>query len=87
MLDYSATNRESVRKLDSAILLMCLDDYSPLTRDEVGRGLWHGDGLNRYFDKSLQFVVFENGKAGLNGEHSMMDATPTYRLCDYVCSR
>lgn len=24
--------------------------------------------ISSYFDKSLQFIVFENGKAGFNGE-------------------
>ena len=35
---------------------------------QTGRALWHGDGRNRYFDKSVQFVVFANGKAGMIGE-------------------
>ncbi|KAI9335833.1 carnitine O-acetyltransferase [Zopfochytrium polystomum] len=33
-------------------------------------------------EQSFQFIVFENGKAGFNGEHSKMDATPTSRLWD-----
>jgi carnitine O-acetyltransferase len=33
----------------------------------------------------MQFIVFDNAKAGFNGEHSMMDATPTSRLCEHVC--
>ena len=32
------------------------------------RALWHGDGRNRFFDKSIQLIVFSNGKAGFNGE-------------------
>ena len=52
--------------------MICLDDTEPYTRDEVGRALWHGDGRNRFFDKTLQFIVFKNGKAGFNGEHSMV---------------
>ena len=30
--------------------------------------MWHGDGRNRYFDKSVQFIVCDNGKAGFNAE-------------------
>jgi carnitine O-acetyltransferase len=33
-------------------------------------------GHNRWFDKSIQLFVTENGKAGLQGEHSMMDGMP-----------
>lgn len=60
---------------------------------DASRACWHGDGANRFFDKSLQFIVFENGKAGrifidtgFNGEHSRMDATPPNRLCDWILS-
>ncbi len=76
-----------MQKLESSVLLLCLDDTAPVTREEAGRALWHGDGRNRWFDKSLQLIVFENGKAGFNGEHSMMDATPTFRMCDYICEQ
>ncbi|KAL7750452.1 Carnitine O-acetyltransferase mitochondrial [Sorochytrium milnesiophthora] len=77
-------NERALKAIESSLFLVCLDDQSPVTREEVGRLLWHGDGRNRFFDKSLQFIVFENGKAGFNGEHSMMDATPTGRLCEWV---
>lgn len=35
-------------------------------------------------DKPVNFVIFENGKAGILGEHSVMDGTPTVALCDTV---
>lgn len=35
-------------------------------------------------DKPVQFIVFDNGKAGIMGEHSVMDGTPTVRLCQAV---
>ncbi len=35
-------------------------------------------------DKPLQFVVSQDGKAGLVGEHSVMDGTPTATMCDRV---
>ncbi|KAK9675261.1 Carnitine O-acetyltransferase mitochondrial [Basidiobolus ranarum] len=75
-----------LEKLESATLLLCLDDTSPTTRDEHSWSCWGGDGRNRYFDKSLQFLVFENGKAGFLAEHSSMDGTPNARLNDYILS-
>ncbi|KAI3631538.1 hypothetical protein MIR68_010421 [Amoeboaphelidium protococcarum] len=89
----SGRNEDVLRQIESAAFVICLDDEpsmeqypgdSPQTLSEVGRALWHGDGKNRWFDKSLQFIVFQNGKAGFLGEHSMMDATPTHRLCEYI---
>jgi carnitine O-acetyltransferase len=59
---------------------------------EFSRALWHGhatDGKaiglqNRWVDKPCEFIVYDNAKAGLMGEHSVMDGTPTQRMCDDV---
>ncbi|KAI9206579.1 acyltransferase ChoActase/COT/CPT [Polychytrium aggregatum] len=80
----SPLNAASLEAIESAILVLCLDDTKPVTHDEASRACWHGDGRNRFYDKSLEFIVFDNGKAGFLGEHSMMDATPTSRLCDFI---
>ncbi|OZJ04997.1 hypothetical protein BZG36_02111 [Bifiguratus adelaidae] len=86
LLSASSKNRSLMDKIDSAAFVLCMDNTTPVTREEVSRACWHGDGRNRFFDKPLQFIVFDNGKAGFNGEHSMMDGTATSRLNDYVCS-
>ena len=39
------------------------------------RACWHGDGRNRFYDKS-QLLVFANGRVGFNGEV----AAPTRHL-------
>ncbi|CAG8541519.1 20175_t:CDS:2, partial [Gigaspora rosea] len=84
--DVSAgSNEQLLKKIESSVFALCLDDTSPVTRDEISHACWVGDGRNRYFDKSLQFIVFENGRAGFCGEHSSMDGTPTCRLNDFVC--
>lgn len=79
-----ARNQAAIEDIESASFLVCLDDASPVTREERAHQYWHGDGENRYYDKPLQFIVNDNGTAGFLGEHSMMDGTPTHRLNDYV---
>ncbi|KAI8581739.1 hypothetical protein K450DRAFT_171831 [Umbelopsis ramanniana AG] len=79
-------NKELLKQIETSSFMVCLDDSSPVTRDELSRACWHGDGRNRFFDKPCQFIVFENGKAGFNGEHSSMDGTNTARLNDFVCT-
>ncbi|CAI2177916.1 1965_t:CDS:10 [Funneliformis geosporum] len=78
-------HEQLLKKIESSAFVLCLDDSSPITVDDISHACWVGDGRNRYFDKSLQFIVFENGKAGFNGEHSSMDGTPTCRLNEFVC--
>ncbi|KXS10143.1 hypothetical protein M427DRAFT_62879 [Gonapodya prolifera JEL478] len=76
---------EHLKAIESSVFMICLDDDTPVTNDEVARLMWHGRGDNRWFDKTCQFIVAANGKAGFLGEHSMMDATPTGTLGEFVC--
>ncbi|RKP25718.1 hypothetical protein SYNPS1DRAFT_15255, partial [Syncephalis pseudoplumigaleata] len=87
LLSVSPRNAATLERLESAVFLLCLDDTAPVTRDEVSAACWHGDGRNRYFDKSLQYVVFENGKAGVIIEHAGVDGTQLARLNDTICDR
>ncbi|PVV03974.1 hypothetical protein BB560_001534 [Smittium megazygosporum] len=84
LINAAPENAALLSEIESSILLLCLDNTAPVTMSELSRECWHGDGRNRFFDKPCQFLVFENGKAGFMGEHSMMDGTPTARLCDYI---
>ncbi|KAI9347533.1 acyltransferase ChoActase/COT/CPT [Pilaira anomala] len=85
LVSANPENAKLLEKVESSDFVICLDDQTPVTRDEGSRACWHGDGRNRFFDKPLQFIVFENGKAGFMGEHSCMDGTATCRLNEYVC--
>eukprot|EP01059_Diplonema_ambulator_P006739 TRINITY_DN16350_c0_g1_i2.p1 TRINITY_DN16350_c0_g1~~TRINITY_DN16350_c0_g1_i2.p1 ORF type:complete len:623 (+),score=232.67 TRINITY_DN16350_c0_g1_i2:47-1915(+) len=77
-------NEKQLHIIDSSVMALCLDDCTPQSIDETARTLWHGDGMNRWFDKPLQFIVADNGEAGFCGEHGIMDGTPTLRCVDWV---
>ncbi|KAI0821984.1 acyltransferase ChoActase/COT/CPT [Trametes gibbosa] len=83
LLAASPSNATSLEEIESAILVIALDDTKPVTREETSWQCWVGDGRNRFYDKH-QFIVFENGKSGFLGEHSCMDGTPTLRLNEFV---
>ncbi|KAK2463609.1 hypothetical protein APHAL10511_004360 [Amanita phalloides] len=91
-LASSPRNSAILHDIQSAAFIVCLDSSKPSTPEEHSRYLWHGEmvndipiGLrNRWVDKALQFVVFDNAYAGIMGEHSVMDGTPTARLSDDV---
>lgn len=81
-------NANTIDVIHSSAFIVCLDTEKPLNPIEFSRGLWHGAitqtdkgvqlGLrNRWVDKPVQLIVFDNAKAGLMGEHSVMDGTPT----------
>ncbi|KAG0271535.1 Carnitine O-acetyltransferase mitochondrial [Linnemannia exigua] len=60
-------------------------------RDQAAKDrvtLFEAHGSNKAhmakIESSMFLIVFANGRAGMNGEHSKMDATPTSRLCRYL---
>lgn len=79
--------------------MVCLDPATPSSKIasdpkadnpdvvEFSRQLLHGNGENRWFDKPLQWVVFDSGETGFIGEHSCMDGTPTAKVNDYIGAR
>lgn len=78
-------NKASLERIESSVIVLCLDDIKPVTTEECSWNYWWGDGKNRFYDKQ-QLIVTSNGKSGYMGEHSVMDGTPTLRMNDFVLS-
>uniref|UniRef100_A0A668AXY9 Carnitine O-acetyltransferase n=1 Tax=Myripristis murdjan TaxID=586833 RepID=A0A668AXY9_9TELE len=88
------TNKESVRAIQKSIFTVCLDAPMPRVSDElyqsrVAAQMLHGGGArwnsgNRWFDKTLQFIVGEDGTCGLVYEHAPAEGPPIVFLIDYV---
>lgn len=76
----------ALEKLESGAVLICLDtDEEPVSKAEMAELMLHGkNGWNRWYDKSIQLIVTKNGKAGLMGEHAMMDGMPVVNFADTV---
>nr|GAT46434.1 carnitine acetyl transferase [Mycena chlorophos] len=91
-LSSSPHNAAILETIQSAAFTISLDSGSPVGPIDHSRWLWHGELLNgvpvglqnRWVDKPVQFIVYDNAQAGLMGEHSVMDGTPTVRLSDDV---
>jgi carnitine O-acetyltransferase len=87
LVNGSPTTRESLRRLESAILVLVLErgEAPPEPRSaEAARMSLHGDACARWFDKSIQLVVAENGVAGICMEHAGFDGSTTLRFSDYL---
>lgn len=52
--------------------------------EETGKVMLHSDGHNRWFDKAIQLIVCENGRAGINMEHSGFDGHTCLRFAEDV---
>lgn len=84
LLSLSEQNRMAMTDLENAAFILCLDRNSPDSMQETSTMLLHGDGSDRFFDKALQFIVFQNGKSGINFEHSGVDGSVMLRLIGYI---
>ncbi|XP_075167500.1 carnitine O-palmitoyltransferase whd isoform X1 [Haematobia irritans] len=74
-------NRVSLHTVESAAFVVSLDDIPyefdlnrPELLDNFGKTLLHGNGYNRWFDKSFTVCVGTNGRVGFNAEHTWADA-------------
>ncbi|KAJ7600807.1 acyltransferase ChoActase/COT/CPT [Mycena floridula] len=83
LIAAGSLNAQSLEMIESAMIVVCLDDTKPVTREDISWACWVGDGRNRFFDKH-QLIVFDNGRSGFLGEHSCMDGTPTLRLNEFI---
>ena len=80
----SPKNSALINLINAAAFIICLDDGSPATATERCNQLLLGNPSNRWSDKSLQFVVCENGVSGYICEHSMLDATSLKQINRFV---
>ena len=87
-MDYSPNNTAAVQALESAILLVSLDDYTPTTEDQRAWSYWSGGldrsaqsghGKNRWFDKH-EIIVDESGESGFNGERKSLSSSFPFLL-------
>jgi carnitine O-acetyltransferase len=69
--------------LESAAFLLCLDDATPSSPDELAFSMLNST-KNRFFDKPLQIVMFPQGTIGLLAEHSLVDGAVTARFLHTV---
>ncbi|KAI9509186.1 acyltransferase ChoActase/COT/CPT [Russula earlei] len=83
LIEASPANEAALKRIESAMIVVALDNSKPTSRDDLSWGAWVGDGRNRWYDKH-QLIVWDNGRSGFLGEHSCMDGTPTLRMNEFV---
>eukprot|EP01104_Vermistella_antarctica_P016523 TRINITY_DN5637_c0_g1_i1.p1 TRINITY_DN5637_c0_g1~~TRINITY_DN5637_c0_g1_i1.p1 ORF type:complete len:698 (-),score=117.57 TRINITY_DN5637_c0_g1_i1:180-2183(-) len=82
-----AHNATVMEDLQCSLFAVCLDEDVIAEGDvetATAESLLHGNGNNRWFDKSFQVVVAADGNAGYNGEHSLVDGGPVIAFINSV---
>ncbi|WP_260848962.1 choline/carnitine O-acyltransferase [Streptomyces sp. SLBN-118] len=79
-------NADALDDVETALFCVCLEDFAPADTQEACDELLNGDRGNRWFDKAVSFVVFADGRAGINVEHCELDGTTILSFTDALLS-
>ncbi|XP_037105261.1 carnitine O-palmitoyltransferase 2, mitochondrial [Syngnathus acus] len=77
-------NGEVLKTVDSALFCLCLDDVTLRDSVDASHSMLHGDGVNRWFDKSFSIIVARDGHAAINFEHSWGDGVAVLRFLNEI---
>ncbi|KAM6898211.1 choline O-acetyltransferase b [Lycodopsis pacificus] len=90
-LTKDQANRDSLALIESGLCVVCLDEPSGLDPRDTNRALLmlHGggrekNGANRWYDKSMQFVVGMDGICGFVCEHSAFEGIVMVQCSEYL---
>lgn len=86
LIDEDESNRVGLDRIEIALFVVCLDNGDPQNMDDHARLMFHGDGRNRWFDKSLQIIVQKDGQLGPNVEHSRGETPTAIPLFDFAAA-
>jgi carnitine O-acetyltransferase len=79
-------NADALDDVETALFCVCLEDFAPTDLQEACDELLYGDRGNRWFDKAVSFIVFADGRAGINVEHCELDGTTILSFTDALLS-
>ncbi|RVE42779.1 hypothetical protein evm_012563 [Chilo suppressalis] len=78
-------NKNVLHKIDTGILNLVLDkEVLNDDKHQILKHFLHGDGLNRWFDKSISVIITNDGYSGVNFEHSWGDGVAVLRFFEDI---
>lgn len=84
LIKGSQSNALNLQIIETALFTVHLEDHKPEHNLAASDQLMQGNSGNRWFDKALQFIIFDNGYAGLNVEHASLDRATIVDFLDYI---
>ena len=80
----STENAQGLRQIETALAVFVVDEPYPPDESLQFKELLVGPSWNRWYDKSLQFILSESGPWGINYEHSGVDGTTLGHMIGYL---
>lgn len=82
LLNCDPRNAALLDLVETALVSVCLEDFEPDGVQSACDHLLAGDSGNRWFDKAVSLIVFQDGTAGINVEHCELDGTTILSFVD-----
>ncbi|GAU69487.1 acetyltransferase [Streptomyces sp. NBRC 110611] len=82
LLSNHPANAAALDDIETALFCLSLEDFAPADTQQACDELLYGDRGNRWFDKAVTFIVFADGRAGINVEHCGLDGTTILSFVD-----
>ncbi|KAL5007265.1 hypothetical protein ScPMuIL_016071 [Solemya velum] len=84
LLALHPQNYEVLETIQSSIMAISLEDYSPNSETDTFEWMLSGDSVDRWFDKSLMLTCFKNGRFGFTMDHAPVDAMFLVSLSQFI---
>lgn len=84
LITLNPQNKKSLHQIERALGVFVIDENQYKNDSQMFKNIFCGDSHNRWYDKSLQFILNEAGDLGINYEHSGVDGTTLGHLVAYL---
>lgn len=84
LMEINPENIASLKAVEQALALIVLDRNAYASESDMFKTMLCGDPDNRWYDKSLQFIVKSGPTYAVNYEHSGVDGTTLGNLARYL---
>ncbi|MEA3423997.1 MAG: choline/carnitine O-acyltransferase [Bacillota bacterium] len=84
LIEIDQKNKKYIGLIESALIIIVLDQKEYCKNDILFKNMLCGDSNNRWYDKSIQFIITKDAHISLNYEHSGVDGTTISSLDKYL---
>ena len=84
LITIDPRNENNLHQIGSALGVFIIDQNQYKDVSQLFKHLFCEGSYNRWYDKSLQFILNEAGDFGINYEHSVVDGTTVGHLVTYL---
>eukprot|EP00112_Aurelia_sp_Birch-Aquarium-sp1_P017854 Seg418.12 transcript_id=Seg418.12/GoldUCD/mRNA.D3Y31 product="Carnitine O-palmitoyltransferase 1 liver isoform" protein_id=Seg418.12/GoldUCD/D3Y31 len=78
------SNKDSLDTINESLFVLVLEDKQFEEVSDRAKYLLHGDAKSVWYDKSFNVIVFEDGRLGINAEHSWADAPVVGHMVEII---